>query len=291
MPDAVLVTGATGFIGRHLVSTLAADGCTVHQHSRAHGDIVGGLDCPAPVGHVFHLAGKTFVPDSWTDTSSFYAVNVQGTIQTLEYCRRHRTGLTLLSSYVYGDPQRRPIDEDHPLVASNPYSHSKILSEHAARFYADRFGVRVTIVRPFNVYGPGQDPRFLIPSLLRQATDDSSTTFTVADSRPRRDYIHVRDLVDLIVALYRGVVSGTFNAGSGALVAIPELVATLNALLDGPARPLESLDQSRPQEIVDPVADTTRAQTAVGWRPKISLREGLAEMLSALRTEAAVNRR
>jgi len=291
MPDPVLVTGATGFIGRHLVAALGEAGYTVHQHSRARGDITAGLEWPVSVAHVFHLAGKTFVPDSWIDTPAFYAVNVQGTIHALEYCRRHGVGLTVLSSYVYGDPQRRPIDEEHPLAASNPYSHSKILAEHAARFYADRFGVRVTIVRPFNVYGPGQDARFLIPSLLRQAADDSRTAFTVADSRPRRDYIHVRDLVDLLVALHRSGASGTFNAGSGTLVAIPELVATVNALLDGPARTLESLDQSRPQEIVDPVADTTRAQTAVGWRPKISLRDGLAEMLSALHNEAAVKRR
>src|SRR6202011_2766469 len=108
---------------------------------------------------------------------------------------------TLVSSYMYGHPERLPIPEDHPLRASNPYSHSKLLAEQITRFYQESFGVPVTIVRPFNLYGPGQSEDFLIPTLIRQALAQDSNAIVVADLTPKRDYIYIDDVVDLLVRL------------------------------------------------------------------------------------------
>ena len=108
------------------------------------------------IRHVFHLAAKTFVPHSWQDPRPFYEVNVLGTLNVLEHCCRHGARLTLVSSYVYGVPQHLPIREDHPLSAFNPYSQTKILAETVARFYEQHHGLPLVIVRPFNLYGPGQ---------------------------------------------------------------------------------------------------------------------------------------
>jgi nucleoside-diphosphate-sugar epimerase len=138
----------------------------LYSHSFQDGNIA---TCPLEFGsvrHVFHLAGKAFVPESWQAPHGFYEVNVLGTANVLDFCRRQSASVTLISSYVYGKPLRLPIDEDHPLEPFNPYSHTKILAEEIGRYYAAQFGVPVFIVRPFNVYGPGQDRRFLIPTLI-----------------------------------------------------------------------------------------------------------------------------
>src|SRR5271166_259401 len=215
MKNEILVTGATGFLGRHLVAALEAQGRVARTHSSANGDIA---DCPLPmedVSHVFHLAGKSYVPESWQDPQAFYHTNVMGAVNVLEHCRRNQAALILISSYVYGEPQRLPIAEDHPLAAANPYAHTKILAEHTARFYAERFGVALTIVRPFNLYGPGQRDSFLIPSLVRQVLDPSATSVRVADLRPKRDYVYVTDAVGLLLATLRPGVQGVYNLGSG----------------------------------------------------------------------------
>jgi len=196
--NSVLVTGADGFIGSHLVKALRADGHVVLTHSTRQGDI---KDCNLSfegVGHVFHLAARTFVPDSWAAPLSFYEVNLLGTVNVLEFCRTRAASLTLMSSYVYGPPARLPISEEEPLCAFNPYSHTKILAEETALYYHRQFGVPVTIVRPFNVYGPGQDRRFLIPTILTQAIDPGQPAIVVADLRPRRDYLFISDLIDLL---------------------------------------------------------------------------------------------
>ena len=171
MKNEILVTGATGFLGRHLVAALESQGRAVRIHSSAEGDIA---NCPLPmdgVSHVFHLAARSYVPESWQNPHAFYHTNVMGTVNVLEHCRRNQAALTLISSYVYGQPQRLPIAEDHPLAATNPYAHTKILAEDTARFYEQRFGLALAIVRPFNLYGPGQGHSFLIPSILRQVLD------------------------------------------------------------------------------------------------------------------------
>src|ERR1700675_1602021 len=215
MSKSILVTGADGFIGSHLVEALRAAGHLVWTHSTREGDI---RDCSLRfegVGHVFHLAARTFVPDSWTAPLSFYEVNLLGTVNVLEFCRAQAASVTLMSSYVYGPPARLPISEDEPLRAFNPYSHTKILAEETALYYQRQFAVPVTIVRPFNVYGPGQDRRFLIPKILTQAADPGQSAIVVADLRPRRDYLFIADLVDLLTRTAFRRAGGVFNAGSG----------------------------------------------------------------------------
>ncbi len=129
----ILVTRSDGFIGRALVKRLRIEGHIVKGFDLNLGDISqrGFLSnfSNETFQHIFHLAGKTFVPDSWKHPAEYYQVNLQGTIQVLELCRKSNARLTHIGSFLYGRPEYLPIDENHPIKAINPYSHSKILAD------------------------------------------------------------------------------------------------------------------------------------------------------------------
>ncbi|MGD1021707.1 MAG: GDP-mannose 4,6-dehydratase [Candidatus Sulfotelmatobacter sp.] len=282
MKNEILVTGATGFLGRHLVRALESQGHVVRQHSSADGDIAS---CSLPmegVSHVFHLAARSYVPESWQNPRAFYHTNVMGTVNVLEHCRQNHAALTLMSSYVYGQPQRLPIAEDHPLVAANPYAHTKILAEDTARFYEQRFGISLLIVRPFNIYGPGQRGSFLIPLIVRQVLDPAVEVVRVQDLRPKRDYLFIEDAIEFLVASLRAEAHGIFNLGSGHSVSVADVVQLVQNAA-GVSKPVVSADETRPGEIMDVIADTSHAAAEIGWRPRASLAEGIAAVIAAER--------
>jgi len=221
-----------------------------------------------------------FVPESWTDPRPFYSTNVLGTLNVLELCRRNQASLTLLSSYIYGQPQYLPISEEHPLDAFNPYANTKILAEQTAQFYVRHFGVRVTIIRPFNVFGPGQNQRFLIPTILRQALDPGIDVIRVADRRPRRDYLYIDDFVNLLNTTLEIDRPGIYNAGSGVSTGIDEIVNVIGDIT-GRTKPLTSDDTGRPGEVLDVVVDISRAASKLHWKPQVSLREGITAILQS----------
>jgi nucleoside-diphosphate-sugar epimerase len=274
----ILVTGATGFIGTHLTRALSASGYQVVPHSSRFGDIAAcELDFP-DVGHVFHLAARTFVPESWKNPLSYYRVNLLGTVKVLEFCRAHNASLTFMSSYVYGRPVRLPISENESLQPFNPYCHTKILAEDASRYYQAQFQVPVTIIRPFNIYGPGQDPRFLIPKILTQAINPASGSIMVADLRPRRDFIFVSDLIELLIRTVFRREGGVFNAGSGSSLSVHDVIEMVNELLPAPKQ-IMAEGSSRPDEVYDVVADISRARQEFDWNPRTTFRDGLRETL------------
>jgi len=289
MAKTVLVTGASGFIGSALVAELRRRGFRVLGHSKADSDIVTCELAFDEVTHVIHLAGKSFGPDSFTEPRAFYTTNVLGTINVLEFCRRAGATLTFVSSYVYGVPLSLPIAEDHPLRALNPYSHSKILAEEAVQFYQSIFGITASIVRPFNVYGPGQHRRFLIPTLIRQALDPYCRFIDVADMRPKRDYLHVRDMVRLLIATLTNAHGGIYNAGCGQSISVSDLAGAVGALTSEP-KPVRVTGEARRDEILDVVADISRAKTDFRWEPEIDLREGLRETIRWMQSVAAQSR-
>jgi nucleoside-diphosphate-sugar epimerase len=285
MQHKIVVTGATGFVGKWLLPALVREGHRVIPRSSKDGDIsrdglqIAGADLGG-VTHVIHLAGRAFVPDSWVSPPAFYDTNVTGTAQAAEFCRRHKAHLILASSYVYGRPRQLPIPEDHPVEAFNPYGHSKILAEQVAQYCSQTFGFPVTIIRPFNLYGPGQDRRFLIPTLVHQMLDDSPA-IEVSDLRPRRDYVYVEDLVEIFLAALDHS-PGIYNAGSGVSVSIGELVEMISAAA-GVTKPLISREAHRPNEILDVAADVSKAARELNWSPRTPLAEGLSRIVGGLK--------
>lgn len=280
----ILVTGARGFVGSHLVPRLRSLGHEVTAVDIEQGDLARAAPDAGPADAVIHLAGRSSVVESWQDPAATYEANVLGTVRMLDYCRRTRARMVLVSSYVYGRPRYLPVDEDHPLEAFNPYGHSKILAEEAARYYSSAFGVPLAVVRPFNLYGPGQREDFLIPTLIRQVLDPAKDRVEVMDARPRRDFLYIADFVDLLARLAASDSQGVFNAGSGASTGIGELVQILCELAGG-GKPLADLGRPRPDEVLDMYASVERARRGLGWEPRTPLRDGLAMTLDAWRRQ------
>lgn len=277
----VVVTGASGFIGRHLVPHLAGAGYEVIALSSASGDVAEPAtwkELPA-ADAVVHLAARSFVPESWEEPGAFLRTNLGGTVEALEYCRRQRSRLVFLSSYLYGDASTLPIAETSPLVAKNPYALSKKLAEEACQFFAEHCRVDLTMLRPFNIYGPGQSEMFLVPAILKQLTDRQEVR--VRDLAPRRDYVYVLDVVDAIVrAVTHEGGCGVLNIGSGVSHSVAQLIETMQQVW-GTDLPVRSDGVRRKGEIMDTVADVSRAEAILGWRPRYTLRQGLEALNAA----------
>ncbi len=282
-----IVTGADGFLGRALVADLVSAGEPVVALRRKDGGDVTRDDLPIrDRDRVFHLAALTGVVQSWADPEAFHRVNTLGTIRVLEACRRVGASLVFMSAYVYGTPRRLPIDERVSAVPANPYALTKLMAEQACRFYAEHFSVRCSILRMFNVYGPGQSSAFLIPRIVEQALDPSCREITVMDLAPRRDFLYIADAV----AAIRSVAEldeplALYNVGSGRSHSVAEVIAEV-CRAAGVVKPVRSADTPRPNEIPDVVADIAALARATGWSPRVTLTEGLRRMISDLRSAA-----
>lgn len=277
----VLVTGASGFIGRSLCKRLRESGCKVTGLSQRDGDI-SQRDyferyVNLAVDHVFHLASRTFVPDSWEDPGAFYATNVIGTVNVLEYCRIKKAPLTFVSAYIYGPQESQPISEDAKILPSNPYAHSKHLAEQVCEFYAKTFSIQCTVVRPFNVYGFGQSEIFLIPTIFNQIM--SGTEVQVRDLSPKRDYIYIADLVDFLVLTTRQRKNfSIYNAGSGSSLSVLDIIRTIGKQCNKDIKIIEE-GIARRKELSNTIADIDKAKLEMGWAPRYTFESGIADIL------------
>lgn len=282
-PLSIIVTGASGFIGKALVKSLRQSGHKVTPLTRDRGDVEGtGYWGMLPkADHLIHLAGRSFVPDSWELPSEFIATNVTGTTRAAEYCRRARAHLVYVSAYVYGVPQELPVTEDHPVSPNNPYALSKALAERVCCFHAQATGLPVTIARPFNIYGPGQRSSFLVPKVLQQLL--AGDEIQVDDLSPRRDYLFVGDLVcglERVIARPDGL--RVVNFGSGISHSVAALIELAQHAADKRLRVVCN-DRKRDNEIAEVRADISRATKLLAWQPKTSLVDGLRLCFEASR--------
>lgn len=276
-----LITGGTGFLGRHLAAALARAGVEVVCTARSTGHDIMRDDLPLEgVDHVFHLAAATGVPAAWTDPQATLLVNSHGTVRVLDQCRRVGCPVTFASTYIYGKPDRLPVSEEDPVHPSNPYSLSKLLAEESCRAFAGMYGLQVSVLRVFNIYGPWQDERFLVPLIVRQAMDTVSSEVVVQDLAPRRDYVHVDDVVRAFLATTRLSGFALFNVGSGVSHSVAEVIA-LACAAAGTHKTVRQTGAVRPADVPDTVADIRRIRGALGWSPRIGLAEGLRGMVAA----------
>jgi len=279
----ILVTGAAGFIGKALSAKLQEAGYDVIGFDIGQGDITDEMALHPylnrKISHAFHLAGKTFVPESWREPFGFFQVNLMGTVNVLEFCRKLGIPLTYVSSYLYGEPDYLPVDENHPVKSYNPYSQSKVMADATCQFYARHYNIPVTIFRPFNAYGPGQSRLFLINEIISKVMDPAIPVVEVMDLRPKRDYIYIDDLVSALV-LSMDKPHGIYNLGSGYSKSVEEIIR-LVLKFTGRSKEYRSKAEIRPNEIFDLYADIRKAGRELDWFPKVSFEEGVEQCIRA----------
>lgn len=278
----ILITGFSGFIGSYLTKKLQE-----LQHELILCDLSNGINiCNwdeikeiKNLDFVVHLANLSYVPASYQEPKKFYEVNYMGTLNMLELCRLNNAKLIYFSSYMYGHPQYQPIDEQHPIQAYNPYSQTKVICESLCEGYNRDFMVPVTIFRPFNIYGKGQNSDFLIPTIINQA---KSGKIIIKDDRPKRDYIHVNDIVEAVSsAMFIKNESSNyqiFNLGTGKSNSVKDVIDIVCQLYNHTIE-YQCTNEIRQNEVLDTIADISKIKNNLGWEPKISLFEGLKSMI------------
>ncbi len=276
----ILLTGSTGFVGKNLIPKLINLGYDVIQLSSKDGDIAKEetwINLPR-TEIVIHLASKTSVPESWTKSYDYINCNLMGTVNALNYCKQHNSKLIFISSYLYGNPDKLPINENASLKPTNPYALSKLLSEQVCEYYSKSENIKIVILRPFNIFGPGQSDNYLIQFIISQL--ETSNIIKVKDLIPKRDYIYIDDFTDAIVkSLTLNSNFNIFNIGSGQSYSVKEVIDIIQNLLNTDAS-VESENERRKNEIMDTIADISLANKTLNWSPKISFIEGIQNILN-----------
>ena len=305
----VLITGATGFAGGHLVESLAGSnrlagwGRSTPRPEIAHlvesqtVDLLDRAQVRSAIATlrpstIFHLAGAPNVAESWRDTTKPLAGNVLATSHLFDAVRR--AGLTcrvlVTGTAVVYAPSDTPIKEEGTLAPGNPYALSKLAQEQLAmRAFADD-GLDIVMVRSFNHTGPRQPPAFVAPSMARQIAliekGDAEPVIRVGNLDARRDFTDVRDVVRAYVSLATLGKSGEiYNVGSGVGRSIQSLLDALKSRARVEVRVEVDPERLRPTETSALVADTTRLRDRTGWQPQISFESMLDHLLDYWRAE------
>jgi NAD dependent epimerase/dehydratase len=301
----VLVTGAGGFIGSHLVERLAELGAKVRafvrynsrndrglleilpEHVQRQIEVIAGdLRDPGSVRAavkdvqtVFHLGASIAIPYSYVNPRDAIETNVIGTLNVLNAVRDYEVEkmLQTSSSEVYGTALYCPIDEKHPLQAQSPYAASKIASDKLAESFHLSYGLPVATIRPFNTYGPRQSARAVIPAIITQVL--SFGIVSLGSLYPTRDFLFVEDTVDGFIKMAESplTVGEVVNVGTGIEISIDDLARKIMFIIGKETQIISRNDRIRPlaSEVKRLVADNTKAKKLTGWEPKISLDEGL----------------
>jgi NAD dependent epimerase/dehydratase len=298
----VLVTGGEGFIGSHLVEALLHAGADVralvhynpfgrwgwlHEHGGDVEILAGDVRDAERVARaadgvdvIFHLAALVGIPYSYEAPESYLQTNVMGTYNLLMAARRAGVSryIQTSTSEVYGSALRVPIDEEHPLQPQSPYSASKIAADMLALSFHHSFELPVAVVRPFNTYGPRQSARAVIPAVLGQIYSGAQE-IQIGATSPKRDFNFVTDTARGFIALAEcdRALGEVVNIGSGREIAIGDLIELMIEVSGRDVRTVRAPERIRPagSEVDRLMCDNRRAAEWAGWRPEVSLEDGL----------------
>ena len=309
----VLVTGAGGFIGSHLVEKLIQEGCRVKaftyynsfgswgwldsfdEELKSEIEVFQG-DVRAPNGVrtavkdceiIFHLAALIAIPYSYHSPDSYIDTNIRGTLNVLQAAREFDIEKVLVTSTseVYGTALYTPIDEKHPKQGQSPYSATKISADYLAESFYRSFDLPVTIVRPFNTFGLRQSARAIIPTVITQLLNNK-TEIKLGDLSPTRDLLYAKDTVNGFVAIAKSdaLVGEECNIATQREISIGDLANEIIKQINPKARIVLDEQRLRPEksEVFRLLGSNEKIKNATGWKPEYSLSEGLAETINWL---------
>ena len=314
MSHKVMVTGADGFIGSHLTEELVKAGekvtafClynsfgqlgwidTLPKEIRSEIEIFTG-DVRDPNGvrtamrgqeHVYHLAALIAIPFSYHSPDSYVDTNIKGTLNVLNAARELGTQRVMVTSTseVYGTALYVPIDEKHPYQGQSPYSATKIGADRLAESFYRSFDLPVSIVRPFNTYGPRQSQRAVIPTIITQLLA-GQTEIKLGKLSPTRDFNYVKDTARGFMAIANcdAAIGQEINIATGIEHSIGDLANELIAQINPAARIVCEEERLRPEksEVERLLGDATKIKAMTGWQPQYTFEQGLAETIEFLR--------
>ncbi len=304
----VLVTGADGFIGSHLVELLVSEGYQVKALSQynsfnywgwledvdcaqqieiLNGDVRDAHYCKhitKDVDIVFHLAALIAIPYSYVAPDSYVDTNIRGTLNICQAAMENgvKRVIHTSTSEVYGTAQYVPIDEKHPLQAQSPYSASKIGADAMAMSFYNAFDLPLTIARPFNTYGPRQSARAVIPTIISQIASGQKEIL-LGDVTPTRDFNYVTDTCRGFLQLARceQAVGETVNIGSNFEISVGDTLSLIREIMGGQVDFVFDEQRTRPEksEVFRLWCDNSKIEKLTGFKPAYSIREGLASTI------------
>lgn len=304
----VLVTGADGFIGSHLVEALVKDGAKVKALSlynsfnnwgwlenincRDKIEIISGdirdphfcLEITKDVDIVFHLAALIAIPYSYIAPDSYIDTNIKGTLNICQAALKNgcQRLIHTSTSEVYGTAQYVPIDEKHPLQPQSPYSATKIGADSIAMSFFNSFNLPVIIARPFNTYGPRQSARAVIPTIITQIAADKKH-LKLGDLRPTRDFNYVEDICNGFIALAKSenIIGEIINLGSNHEISIGDLFSLISGLMKSDVKINQENKRTRPSksEVFRLCCDNAKAKKLINYQPNHTLEQGLEKTI------------
>jgi len=313
----ILITGASGFAGRHLAGHLLTSTSWeitgLQTHVAAPLDGVRMLSCDLldadltkrVIAHhqpeiIFHLAAQAYVPKAVANPAGTLNTNIIAQVNLLEACRAVRIDpiiVVVSSADIYGDvpPNQSPIRETQPFRPRNPYAVSKATQDLLGLQYALSYGMRIVRVRPFNHIGPGQNERFVVSSLARQIAEieagRADPVLLVGNLDAQRDFLDVRDVVRAYALVAREEFAGdVFNVASGEARPIQAVLDYLLCLTQVDVDVHQDPARLRPSDIPVLLGDATKLTQATGWQPEIAFEQSLADTLNEWRRRIASNR-
>lgn len=306
----VLITGADGFIGSHLTERLLAEGCRVkafvyynsfnswgwldslpkkqlEQIEVFAGDIRdsnGVRTAMKDVDVVFHLAALIAIPFSYHSPDSYIDTNVKGTLNIVQAAKDMEVQRVLVTSTseVYGTAKYVPIDEKHERQPQSPYSASKIGADGIAESFYRSFDTPITIVRPFNTYGPRQSARAVIPTIISQLLSGKEEVF-LGDIIPTRDLVFVKDTADAFIEIAKceNLIGQDCNIATEQEISIGNLAQMIIGKINPKAKIVTEEQRLRPEksEVYRLLGSRKKLEDNTGWKPKISLEEGINQTI------------
>jgi NAD dependent epimerase/dehydratase len=306
----ILVTGADGFIGSHLTEALLDEGCRIRSFVFYNSfNSWGWLDTLPPeklkkleifagdirdpngvktamqdIEIVFHLAALIAIPFSYHSPDSYIETNIRGTLNVIQAARDQEVEKILLTSTseVYGTAQYIPIDEKHARQPQSPYSASKIGADCIAESFYRSFGTPITIVRPFNTFGPRQSARAVIPTIITQLLN-GETEISLGALHPTRDLLFIKDTVAGFIEIAKSdnVLGEEINIATGSEISIADLAAKIIGAINSSAKIVSEEKRLRPEksEVERLLGSNDKIKSLTRWKPAYSLDAGLNETI------------